>query len=74
MSNEASYVPDNGAKADIAVHGPDGMKCLAWRLLWNPHSFPDFGMHKILKRRVIAKGKRKLLDSSRTTEYFPLHS
>ena len=58
MSNEASYVPDNGAKADTAVHGPNGMKCLAWRLPWNPHSFPDFGTHKILKRRVTAKGKR----------------
>ena len=24
------------------------------RLPWNPHSFPDFGIHKILKRSVIA--------------------
>lgn len=26
MSNEANYIPDNGAKADTGVHGPNGMK------------------------------------------------
>lgn len=31
------------------------MKYLAWRLSGNPSSFPDFKIHKILKRRVITR-------------------
>lgn len=56
---EPNYISENGVQTDTGVCGPSGMRYLTWRLSWNPCPFPDFRMHKILKRRIIARDEIK---------------